>query len=29
MFMHIKAFEAMFESNEIPCNIKFMLVGEE
>lgn len=28
-FMHIKAFEAMVESNELPCNVKFMLEGEE
>ncbi len=29
MFMHVKAFESMFNSNEIPCNIKFMIEGEE
>lgn len=28
-FMHIKALEAMVQSNELPCNIKFMLEGEE
>lgn len=29
MFMHVKAFEAMSESGEIPCNVKFMIEGEE
>lgn len=29
MFMHIKAFESMCKSGEIPCNIKFMIEGEE
>jgi acetylornithine deacetylase/succinyl-diaminopimelate desuccinylase-like protein len=29
MFMHVKAFEAMAASNEIPCNVKFMIEGEE
>lgn len=29
MYMHIKAFEAMNKAGEIPCNIKFMLEGEE
>lgn len=28
-FMHIKAFEAMVESGELPCNVKFMIEGEE
>ncbi len=28
-YMHIKAFEAMVESDELPCNVKFMLEGEE
>lgn len=28
-FMHIKAFEAMLASNELPCNVKFMIEGEE
>lgn len=28
-FMHIKAFEAMVQSGELPCNVKFMLEGEE
>lgn len=29
MFMHIKAFEAMMKSNELPCNVKLMIEGEE
>lgn len=29
MFMHVKAFEAMVQSGELPCNIKFMIEGEE
>lgn len=29
MFMHVKAFEAMIRSNELPCNVKFMIEGEE
>lgn len=29
MFMHVKAFEAMLASNELPCNVKFMIEGEE
>ena len=29
MFMHLKAFEAMYESNELYCNVKFMFEGEE
>lgn len=29
MFMHIKAFEAMMNANELPCNVKFMIEGEE
>ena len=28
-FMHIKAFEAMCATNTLPCNVKFMLEGEE
>ena len=28
-FMHIKAFEAMCHTNSLPCNLKFMLEGEE
>jgi acetylornithine deacetylase/succinyl-diaminopimelate desuccinylase-like protein len=29
MFMHVKAFEAMWKSGTLPCNIKFMIEGEE
>ena len=29
MFMHLKAFEIMKSNGEIPCNIKFMIEGEE
>ncbi len=29
MYMHVKAFEAMMESGELPCNVKFMIEGEE
>lgn len=29
MFMHIKAFESMMRTNELPCNAKFMIEGEE
>lgn len=29
MFMHAKAVEAMLSSNEMPCNVKFMIEGEE
>ena len=29
MYMHIKAFEIMNQLDEIPCNIKFMIEGEE
>lgn len=29
MFMHVKAVEAMIASNELPCNVKFMIEGEE
>ena len=28
-FMHVKAFEAMVNCGELPCNVKFMLEGEE
>ena len=28
-FMHVKAVEAMIKSNELPCNVKFMIEGEE
>ena len=29
MYMHIKAFEYMIQSNTLPCNVKFMIEGEE
>jgi acetylornithine deacetylase/succinyl-diaminopimelate desuccinylase-like protein len=29
MFMHVKAFEAMLANDELPCNVKFMVEGEE
>lgn len=29
MYMHIKAFQLMMENNDLPCNVKFMLEGEE
>ncbi len=29
MFMHVKSVEAMIQSNELPCNVKFMIEGEE
>ncbi|MBM3417481.1 MAG: dipeptidase [Bacteroidetes bacterium] len=29
MFMHFKAVEAMLAANELPCNVKFMIEGEE
>ncbi len=29
VFMHLKAFEAMMNANELPCNVKFMIEGEE
>ena len=29
MFMHLKAFEAMYKTNNLNCNVKFMLEGEE
>jgi acetylornithine deacetylase/succinyl-diaminopimelate desuccinylase-like protein len=29
MFMHVKAFEAMVQSGELACNVKFMIEGEE
>lgn len=28
-FMHVKAFETMMQTNTLPCNIKFMIEGEE
>ncbi|TND08196.1 MAG: acetylornithine deacetylase/succinyldiaminopimelate desuccinylase-like deacylase [Bacteroidetes bacterium] len=29
MFMHVKALEAMLKNNALPCNVKFMIEGEE
>ncbi len=29
LFMHVKAFEYLCRSGDIPCNVKFMLEGEE
>ena len=29
MFMHVKAFEYMIQNDCLPCNIKFMIEGEE
>jgi acetylornithine deacetylase/succinyl-diaminopimelate desuccinylase-like protein len=29
MFMHVKAVEAMIQAGEMPCNVKFMIEGEE
>ncbi|MBK7959572.1 MAG: dipeptidase [Bacteroidetes bacterium] len=29
MYMHIKAFEMMMKNNCLPCNVKFMIEGEE
>jgi len=29
MYMHVKAFEFMQANNSLPCNIKFMIEGEE
>ncbi len=29
MYMHLKAFEAMMKSKSLPCNVKFMIEGEE
>lgn len=28
-YMHVKAFELMFKTGSLPCNIKFMIEGEE
>lgn len=28
-YMHVKAFEAMMKNNDLPCNVKFMVEGEE
>ncbi|MBU3820955.1 dipeptidase [Flavobacteriaceae bacterium XHP0103] len=29
MYMHVKAFEYMVSNNQLPCNVKFMIEGEE
>src|SRR5436190_6521629 len=29
VFMHIKAFESMMKTNSLPCNVRFMIEGEE
>ncbi|QQS50068.1 MAG: dipeptidase [Bacteroidota bacterium] len=29
LFMHVKAFEYMVSENKLPCNIKFLIEGEE
>lgn len=29
VYMHVKAFELMMNTNSLPCNIKFMIEGEE
>ena len=29
MFMHVKALEFMTQNDELPCNVKFMIEGEE
>ncbi len=29
MYMHIKAFESMMKTDTLPCNVKFMIEGEE
>lgn len=29
MYMHVKAFEYMIKTNNLPCNVKFMIEGEE
>lgn len=29
MYMHIKAFEWMVKNDQLPCNVKFMIEGEE
>ncbi|OYQ40672.1 dipeptidase [Flavobacterium aurantiibacter] len=28
-YMHVKAFEYMVQNNQLPCNVKFMIEGEE
>lgn len=29
MYMHVKALETMIQNNALPCNVKFMIEGEE
>jgi acetylornithine deacetylase/succinyl-diaminopimelate desuccinylase-like protein len=29
VYMHVKAFETMMKNNALPCNVKFMVEGEE
>ena len=29
MYMHVKAYEALIKTDRLPCNIKFMIEGEE
>lgn len=29
MYMHVKAFELMIETDQLPCNVKFIIEGEE
>ncbi|MET6989187.1 dipeptidase [Sediminicola arcticus] len=29
MYMHVKALEYMVQNNDLPCNVKFMIEGEE
>ncbi|MEJ1222794.1 dipeptidase [Sediminicola sp. 1XM1-17] len=29
MYMHVKALEYMVQNNQLPCNVKFMIEGEE
>src|SRR6185295_15071749 len=29
MYMHVKAFESMVRNNSLPCNVKFLIEGEE
>jgi acetylornithine deacetylase/succinyl-diaminopimelate desuccinylase-like protein len=29
LFMHVKAFEYLVKNNQLPCNVKFMIEGEE
>jgi len=29
MYMHVKAFEYMIQNDNLPCNVKFMIEGEE